>query len=228
MYTGDMKSYLSMSFRTEFPALFIIGLIALAAILLGNSLPEEVVTHWNIDGEADGWSPRSFVTLFFPLFTLGVYVLMLVIPHFDPKIDNYSKFSNAYHGTKTLIVGFIAAIFTIIVVNGMGFEVPVEFLLPPLVGLLLVGIGAHLPEVKQNWTFGIRSPWALSSERVWDKTHRLAGYLFIFGGTAAALSASIPGAVGLIAFFIAVMTAFLVPVAYSYFLFSRERRGLLV
>lgn len=220
-----MKSYLSMSLRTELPALIIIGLVALVAIVLGNDLPDQVATHWNFAGEADGFSPRGFVTVFFPLLTLGVYVMMLVVPYFDPKRENYALFADAYHGTKTLLVAFFAAIFVIIVANGLGLDVPVEFVLPPLVGLLFVGIGAHLPDVKQNWTFGIRTPWALSSVTVWDKTHRMAGYIFIIGGTVGALSASVPGVYGISVFFISILTAALLPVIYSYVVFSRERRS---
>jgi uncharacterized membrane protein len=50
----------------------------------------------------------------------------------------------------------------------------------------MAGIGNVLGKLRSNFFVGIRTPWTLSSEHVWDQTHRWAGRLFV--GAAAVLA----------------------------------------
>lgn len=213
-----------ISWRSELLSVIILGLISVASAYLSNVLPDVVVTHWDFFGKPNGYSSRTFVVLFFPILALGLYLLMLSIWTLDPKRERYQEFKVAYHSVKTLFLVFIAVIYALVALSALGYEVNMSISMSIIVGLFFIGIGFYLPQVKQNWMFGVRTPWTLGSEPVWDKTHRLAGKTFIIGGVMLLGGSFFPGG-GLAVFLIVgIIFAILVPVIYSYTLFSRERR----
>lgn len=146
------------------------------------SLPGQVATHWNIQGEVDGWSGRNFAVFFLPSLTLFTYLLMLFIPLIDPLRKNYLYFNRAYFWFRVLLVGFLSFLHFFILTAGLGVEMNINLFLVPAYAVLFVFIGLFLPKIKKNYFVGIRTPWTLHSEEVWDKTHRLAGKLFIASG----------------------------------------------
>src|SRR3989338_7521407 len=128
--------------------------------------PERVATHWGINGEANGWSSRSFAAFFFPALNLAIYLLVI----------------------------FLSLIYLVVGMNGLGYGAPVSLVVPVGIGALFVIIGYYLDCVKQNWFLGIRTPWTLSSELVWQKTHHFGSRVFIIGGVLLALAAFFPQA----------------------------------
>lgn len=213
-----------ISWRSELLSVIILGLIAVASAYLSNILPQVVVTHWDLFGNPNGHSSRTFVVLFFPILALGFYLLMLSIWRLDPKRERYQEFKVAYHGVKTLFLVFISLIYALVALNALGYEVNMTVGMSIMVGLLFIGIGFFLPQVKQNWMFGVRTPWTLGSELVWDKTHRLAGKTFIIGGAMLMVGSFFSGVGPAIFLIVGIIFATLIPVVYSYILFSRERR----
>lgn len=224
MISNGMSTPPFISWRSELPSIIILGLIAIASAYLSNALPETVITHWNSSGEGDGSSPRFFVVSFFPLLALGIYLLLLSVWQLDPKRGRYHEFKHAYHGVKTMLVAFVATVYGLVAANGLGFTVNMSCTLLVLVGLLFVGIGIYLPSIKQNWMFGVRTPWTLESETVWNKTHELAGKTFIVGGIILVVGAFLPSPAVFPVFFLAIIFAAIVPVFYSYILFRRQRK----
>lgn len=209
-----------ISWKTEMPAIVLLGCVAVASALARGFLPEQVATHWNIAGDVDGWSSRAFVVWFFPLITLGVYLLMLSVWRLDPKRDRYNEFRTAYHVTKTMLVAFFSILYAVVLSNGLGYAISVSFATMILIGLLFIGFGIILPLIRQNWFFGIRTPWTLSSEKVWDKTHRVGGLCFAGGGFLVLVSTFLFPEYMQISFFFLVAAA-LYPVIYSYFAYRR-------
>lgn len=205
-------------------SVIILGLIAVASAYLSNILPDVVVTHWNFSGEPNGQSSRTFVILFFPILALGFYLLMLSVWRLDPKSDRYHEFKTAYHGVKNIFLVFIAFIYALVALNAIGYAINMSVGVPILIGVLFIGIGFYLPQVKQNWMFGVRTPWTLGSELVWNKTHSLAGKTFIIGGMVLVVGSFFGGIGSAIFLIVGIIFATLVPVVYSYILFSRERR----
>lgn len=49
-------------------------------------------------------------------------------------------------------------------------------------GILLTLLANYMGKIKPNRTFGLRLPWTLRDETVWNRTHRLAGYTGVAGG----------------------------------------------
>lgn len=151
------------------------------------SLPEIVPTHWGFDGQADGWGPKYTILLLCAL-PLGILLLMAVIPKIDPRSDNYAKFNKLYRGFTIGIVIFLCVITWL-------SELTVYQVLPDsssLVsvltfggcGVLFIALGNYMPRIKQNYTFGCKTPWALNDEHNWNRTQRMGGIVFIVMGLA--------------------------------------------
>lgn len=147
---------------------------------------ELLPVHWNINGEADKFWPRDKALLMLGvpvLISLGLSALMSVLPFIDPRKDNLVKsrkmYLFAWVGIQ-IFMTFLLAAMTISMMEG-DMSLIIRFVLVALC-LLLIGIGNYLPKTRPNWFAGIRTPWTLSSDYVWDKTHRLGGWLFVLSG----------------------------------------------
>lgn len=186
-------------------------------------LPPRVPTHWNFRGEVDGYSSRFVATFVLPLVMLGLAAVFQVLPKIDPRGKNYAKFSDTYWLIVNGILIFFALIQALVLANGLGAPVSMGRIVPIGVGFLMMVIGNFLGRLRPNWFIGIRTPWTLSSDEVWTKTHRLGGRLFVVGGFLFMLSALLPGALSLPTVIILIVVLVLVPVLYSLYLWMRER-----
>lgn len=152
----------------------------LAGLILWNQLPDQMPTHWNAAGEIDGWSNKLFAVFGFPLILVGAHWLGVIATFSDPK--------KAGHPEKILhMIFWFIPILSVVVhaltyAAALGKEVKMELILPVILGLLFTIIGNYLPKCKQNYTIGIKVPWTLDSEENWNRTHRLAGRLWVVCG----------------------------------------------
>lgn len=195
---------------------FICLLPMLAGAYFYDSLPEKMAIHWGSEG-ANGWAPRAFACFGIPGIMAGLNFLVHVLLENDPKKKNYAPAIKKFSKWLIPVVGLVCM--AVMISAGLGHEVAVDTVVPALTGLVFVVAGNYLPKCKQNYTVGIKCPWTLHSEENWNKTHHLAGYLFILAGVAMILSAffEIPSAVVLgIVLFVA-----LVPMAYSFILYKK-------
>jgi len=163
-------------------SIIIILAVAISAYYFNGLLPDTVVTHWNVEGVADGWGDKNILVVFIPFLTIGLYILFRFLPRLDPKKENYIKFDSAYHAFKLLIIAFMAVIYFVSVYVNLGYDLSISNIVTWLVGGLFIIIGFLIKNVKQNWFMGIRTPWTLSNEDVWRKTHLMAQKVFIVGG----------------------------------------------
>jgi uncharacterized membrane protein len=121
------------------------------------------------------------------------------------------------------ILVFIAALHLVVLANGVGWPVPVGKLVPAGVGLLFVMLGNYLSRVQPNWFLGIRTPWTLSSDQVWRKTHRIGGAFFVIGGIGMVAAAFVPPAMVFPVLIAIVTLVAVVPVVLSYVFWRREQ-----
>ncbi|NMB48699.1 SdpI family protein [Candidatus Kuenenbacteria bacterium] len=218
-----MKNPLCPTLKTEIlPILFVIVSIVLSFYFYAH-FPARVATHWNIQGQVDGWSSRGFAAFFFPLLNLAIYLLMLYIPYLDPKKSNYEKFHTAYHAVKAVLVIFLTLIYFVVSLNALGYAVPVNLVVPLGIGILFIIIGYYLDRVKQNWFMGIRTPWAMSSETVWQKTHHFGSRIFMLSGFLLMIASFLSQWFWafLLIIFLLVLSTFL----YSYLVYRQEHRN---
>lgn len=141
-----------------------------------------VGTHWNVQGEIDGTGPAWFAFLMIPVITAGIVVLMALIPRIEPRRENLRRSGGAYRTTSSAVVLLMTVVQVVVVAAGVGIDVPVGFVVGGGVGVLFLVLGNVMSTVRSNFMFGIRTPWTLSSDRSWDRTHRLVGRLFVVTG----------------------------------------------
>lgn len=191
---------------------------ALAGALLYRRLPESVATHFGMNGEADGWSSRAFAVFGLPALTAGLNLLLHFALRSDPKRQNVSPVLRAIAVWTVPAVSIFAGAVTL--GNALGYTVHVEVVTPLLVGLLFIAIGNYLPKTKQSYTTGFKLPWTLASEENWNRTHRLAGFLWVLGGAAAVLL-SLLRVWNAWLFLMLIAALALVPSVYSYLLYKK-------
>lgn len=189
------------------------------------SFPERVASHWNAAGEADGTMRKFWGVFFVPFLMLGMYLLYLVIPRIDPLKKNIASFSSAYNALWVFIFLFFAYIFGLTLAWNLGLRFNFMTAIIPAMAALFFVIGAVMERSKRNWFMGIRTPWTLSSDIVWEKTHRLGGKLFKIAGVASLLSVVVPPTYAVFTLIIPILLVSLVTLVYSYAIYRREEEG---
>ena len=159
-------------------AIVLVVLSFLVGIYFYPQMPAEIDTHWNADGVADGQRSKFTGLFAIPIVSLILLVLFLVIPRIDPKKENIRKFRGHYDWLIFVIMAFMFYIYLLSVFWNLGAEFNFTLLLLPAFTLLFLFIGFVLEKAEPNWFVGIRTPWTLSSEKVWHKTHKLGAKLF--------------------------------------------------
>ncbi|MDD2655774.1 MAG: SdpI family protein [Candidatus ainarchaeum sp.] len=167
-------------------------MMALASVLMAGwfypQLPDQLATHWNMDGQVDGYMEKGWATFMLPGMMLFFVLLFFIIPKIDPLKKNIEKFRDKYEEMVLVILAFFLLIFLQTMLWNMGMLISPALTVPVAVGLLFIYLGYVLPKAKRNWFVGIRTPWTMSSDKVWDKTHRMGGKLFIMMGIILILS----------------------------------------
>ena len=219
-----MTSQSPSPFRRWYPVgLALVG--AAASLAVYRRLPETMAVHWDIDGNPNGWMPRAFGAFFGPVFILVLWQIMRVLPRIDPREPNYARFGDAYDTIVAAVLLLLLATHGIVLAVALGYQVAVSRLVPALVGVLFVVIGNVMPRMRPNWWFGVRTPWTLSSDRVWARTHRLAGFSMTAAGLVMIASAFVlPARLGLPVLIAATVAATIGPAVYSYLTWKREQQ----
>ena len=193
---------------------FVILLPMAVGLILWNQLPQQMPSHWNAAGEIDGWSSKPFSVFGMPLILVAVHWLCAVATASDPKKTNHSD--KIMHLVFWIVLVLSVVLHAITYLAAMGKEVQVETVMPVLLGLVFAVLGNYLPKCKQSYTIGIKIPWTLNSEENWNKTHRLAGRLWLVCGIVMMVMGFF-GGVGMVAGIALVMVV--VPIVYSYLLY---------
>jgi len=215
-----------MSTRTTLIiSLVLIIAATLAGILLWNQLPEQMASHWDVNDQVNGYMPKFWGLFLMPLVTLGMLVLFLVIPAIDPLKANIAQFREAFNLFIALIIGFMIYVHGLTLAWSLGYHnFKMSMALLPFMGLLFIAIGFMLRKAKRNFFIGIRTPWTLSSDRVWDETHRLGAILFMASGALAVIGGFFGGMVAFWMLFVPLIGSTLFLLIYSYVLYRRETK----
>jgi len=187
------------------------------------AMPEAMVSHWNALGEPDGYAPKALALLAVPAVSAAVVALFAAVPAMDPLKANIRKFRKQYDTFVALFAAFMLALQAEVVLWNTGVFVNPNVVLSVGMAALFFYAGVLFESAKRNWFVGIRTPWTMSSERVWDKTHKVAAKLFKAAGVLAAAGAVLPEYAVLLVL-APVMIVAIYSVAYSYVEYSKERR----
>ncbi len=198
----------------------LIAIAALVGLMLYAQLPDPMPSHWNAAGEIDGYMSKFWGVWLMPLTTLGFTLLLAAVPAIDPLKANIEKFRGLYNAFIVGFVFYMLYVYGLTLAASLGYQFSMTYMLLPVVGLLFIGISFLLEKAKRNFFIGIRTPWTLSSDEVWEKTHKLGAQTFRIGGALVIVSAFL-GESGFWLMMIALLVAALVPVVYSYVVFAR-------
>jgi uncharacterized membrane protein len=220
-----MTNPIKPTLQSELPSLALLAAVWAAAAYFFPRFPDVVPIHWNIAGEADGFGTPAMAAFLIPGLVTLVYGLFLGMPYLDPKKDRYVQFRRPYHIFKFLIIAVLGAVYAVASLSALGFPVRVDVWTPALIGLLFIALGNYFGKIKPNWFMGIRTPWTLSSEEVWNKTHRFGGRLFVAAGFAMLLSPVVPSMFRFALVIVLVLALSAGTFLYSYIVYRAEKRA---
>ena len=190
----------------------------LAGLILWDKLPEQFPIHFNVSGEVDGWSSKTFGVFGLPLILVAVqWLCALGSIKMDPKTENLE--GKVFSLVLWIIPVMSVLLHALVYCTALGMDVSVEIIMPMLIGLLMVIIGNWLPKCKQSYTLGIKLPWTLADENNWNRTHRFAGPIWVAGGVVM-MATALFGGVWFYLMLVAFLVMIIAPTAYSYLLFA--------
>ncbi len=193
----------------------------LAGILLWQKLPERMVTHWGAGNIPNGWSSRGFAVFGLPVFCMVCHLICAVSTALDPKRKGIS--GKVFK--LLLLVCPVVSLLCGITIYGyaLSMDINMEIFIEVFVGLVFVIAGNYLPKSRQNYTVGIKIPWTLDDEENWNRTHRLAGWIWMLCGLFLMMNAFL-NIGGTWVFFVVFVVMILVPVGYSFAYYVRHRK----
>ncbi len=209
--------------KSEITILGIILLSLIISIYFYPQMPEKIASHWNSQGQVDGYMSKFWGLFLMPFILVGLALLFVAIPRIDPLKANIEKFRKYYDGFIILFSIYMLSIQFHVILWNIGIEISPNVILPIGLGPLFFYIGILCENAKRNWSIGIRTPWTLSNDAVWNKTHKIGGKLFKIVGVVAFLGIFFQK----YAVFFILVPAILVVVytiIYSYFEYQKEMK----
>lgn len=184
-----------------------------------NQLPDMIATHWNINGNVDGYTSKTLFIFGLPVFFMFIYLFTLFFITKDPKYAN-NKGKKIITITCISIPLIFLVLYSSSIYVALGNNLDITKITIIFVGLLLIVLGIFLPNTEQNYSIGYKTPWALDDKDNWNKTNRLASKIFIIMGICLIVSIVLKY---LVYFTIAISV---IPFIYSYYLYNKKNKGL--
>jgi uncharacterized membrane protein len=212
----------AMKWSRSMVLLFSVILSIAGTLSVYDSLPEQIPFHWNLSGEIDSYADRIYL-LFTAMLPLFLYGLFIIIPKIDPKPESFRIHAAEYSTVIAVLILFLISLHWAVIAVSFGVNIDIVFWIRIALGLIFIVMGNYMGGIRHNYTFGIRTPWTLADEDVWNKTHRLGGYIFAACG---ALIFAFAFAPSFIAFMITIGSILLsvsLLFVYSYLIFAKKK-----
>ncbi len=211
--------------RKLIPGLVVLVAATVFSIWAYPQLPAEVATHFDLQGDPNGWSSRLAAVLLVPGLALLFIGFAVVLPRIDPRQANYALFTPTYWTLINALLILLGVIHVGVLGKALGWPVDMGTMASLGVGGIFVVLGNVMTRIRPNWFMGIRTPWTLSSDDVWRKTHRFGGVAFTLAGLCFIASALSTAPWAKYAAFATVIAAALGSVVYSYLVWKRQQGG---
>jgi uncharacterized membrane protein len=208
---------------------YLVGMFLTAAVLVATviaypRLPSSLATHWNLHNQPNGYSPKWTLFLVGPGLMAFMMLLMYVLPWLSPKNFEVDSFRSTYLQIMLMLVCMMAYLYAVTLWAGLGHAVDVGRAIVGGICLIFALLGNLMGKVRRNFYIGVRTPWSLASERVWNATHRVAAKTLVAGGLLG-LALTAAGLDGL-SVLVVILAAAIVPIVYSLVFYKQlERRG---
>ena len=208
--------------RRWLPAALIAGAV-LFSLAVYSRLPDEVPVHWGRSGVPDRFGSRVEGAFLIPALMIVVLVIMRWYPSRDPRSANIAKFRRAYDTIVTATIALLSGVHVLALGSALGWPIDMPKVVLVSLGILFILLGNLLPLARSNFIFGIRTPWTLSSENVWTRSHRVGGYAMVASGIVTIIAGVLAQPVGLTVALVCLAISAIIPIVYSYVLWSREQ-----
>ena len=200
----------------------LLGLSFLVGLLVYPQLPDPAASHWGANGEVNGYISAFWAAFLMPLMTAGLFLLLMAIPNIDPLKANIAQFRGIYNTFIVLFLIYMLYIYALTMAWNLGYDnFDMGMAIMPAIGVFFIFLGVLIGRAKRNFFIGIRTPWTLSSDTVWEKTHALGSKLFIAAWILSLLSLPL-GENGIWVTLGLLLVACLIPIVYSYVLWKGE------
>ncbi|HQM79375.1 MAG TPA: SdpI family protein [Candidatus Syntrophosphaera sp.] len=206
--------------KSEIISLLIIMISFIIGISFYSLLPDKVASHWNAKGEVDGYMSKFGGLFLMPVISLVLLLLFIIIPKIDPLKHNIEKFRKYFDGFIVLMMLFLFYLYILTILWNIGVRFNFVHLLVPIFSIFFYYCGILIQKAQRNWFIGIRTPWTLSNEQVWNKTHKIGGILFKIAGIISLIGILLPE-YALFFVICPLIIASLFPVIYSYFAYQK-------
>jgi len=204
--------------------------IAFIIIMFGTALyvypklPDKIPTHWGASGQPNGYSGKNGIFII-PIMYLIISILLFVLPLMEVFRENMLKIYNNYYAFKIIFGVFFTVLFIATILPNFGYNINVSSIVIWMISLMFIGLGVILPKLKRNFMFGIRTGWTMSSDEVWDKTHKLGGILFILLGVITILLLFVlPLQTLFFTFIILTVLVAIILAFYSYYVYRKVKK----
>lgn len=207
---------------------FILMILIFAFFAIGiysymNIDSEKIASHWNSRGEVDDYMGKFWGIFFLPVFSVGLMFLFFIIPKIDPLKKNIDKFRKYYDSFVVVFMTYMLYVYVLTILANFGFKFNMGSAVLAGMGALFIYLGFILKNLKQNWFIGIRTPWTLSNEKVWKKTHNLGSKLFILLGIFFLFTLFLPKENMIFLILIPTIFVSIALIFYSWFVWSKEK-----
>lgn len=164
--------------KSEITIVVLVVLAFIIGLVIYPQMPAEMVSHWNAQGQADDTMPRFWGVFMMPLVVLVMAGMFLLIPRIDPLKENIAQFLRYYDGFVILMTIFMVAIYGLTLLWNMDIKINPAIVVMGGVAIIFYYAGVLMSHAKRNWFIGIRTPWTLSNDVVWEKTHKIGAWMF--------------------------------------------------
>lgn len=203
-------------------AVIVLLLFAVSAFFYPQ-LPDKLASHWNAAGQADGYSSKFWGLFMLPIIAIFLSLLLVFIPRLDPLKANVEKFKGYYYGFVIVFLLFFFYLHLLTIFFNLGYTFNMTTFLIPAFATLFYFMGFMVSKAKRNYFIGIRTPWTLASDSVWDKTHKLGGKLFKIAAIITLLGVLL-GQYAIWFMLVPISLVAIITVVYSYLVFRKEAK----
>jgi uncharacterized membrane protein len=218
-----------MKIKSNLAMMVLSTVVCLLPVILSfavfKDLPDQVVTHWNIKGEPNGYLPKAAAAFGLPIFFAVINFILRIFLYNDPKRENISR-------TIKIIAEWTVPVLSLFIVPvilfvAIGKQIPIIIITLVLAGIVLIICGNYLPKSRQNYVVGIKLPWTLNNADNWNRTHRMAGYLYVFCGIALIVTSFVfNGKSFLLVLILSILFLMIAaPVLYSYSIYKSNLKN---
>ena len=198
----------------------VLALVATAlSIAFYQRLPDPVPTHFNVEGTPNGFTAKPFGAFILPFLIAAVGLVLSVLPAISPRGYTLESFRRVFEIVSITIISVLFILGVVALLQALGWRPPLNRVLLPLLGVILIVVGNFMGKLRRNFFIGIRTPWTLADEEVWFRTHRFGGPLFVIAGVVLMAGAFFDAGNALL--LPVIIIAALIPVVYSYVVYRR-------